>query len=349
MATADPIVIETAERIFRDLADPQSVNSATDSAWRAPLWEALEESGLTRAWLSDDLGGAGASMADGFAVMRAAGAAAVSVPVAETLIAAWLLGRAGLEVPDGAMTIAPARDGDAITIDGDDRLTGSARAVPFAAEADHLAVLAGGTVALVATSDCRIAEGVNSAGDACNEVTFDGARALLQASVSDTICDELMMLGATARSVQMSGALEAVLDITVEYAGERVAFGRPIARFQAVQHECAKLATETAAAMAAAGAAADALGDGDRFDDRLFFEVASAKIRVCEAARDGAAIAHQVHGAIGFTQEHILHRYTQRLLAWRDDFGAESRWAARLGSMVAAAGADALWPTMTAG
>ena len=68
-----------------------------------------------------------------------------------------------------------------------------------------------------------------------------------------------------------------------------------------------------------------------------------------EAARDGAAMAHQVHGAIGFTQEHVLHRYTQRLLAWRDDFGSESRWAARLGSMVAAAGADALWPTMTAG
>jgi acyl-CoA dehydrogenase len=84
------------------------------------------------------------------------------------------------------------------------------------------------------------------------------------------------------------------------------------------------------------------------FDERLFFEVAAAKVRVGEAARDGAAIAHQVHGAIGFTEEHVLQRFSRRMLAWRDDFGSESIWAARLGSMVAAAGADALWPTISA-
>ena len=157
------------------------------------------------------------------------------------------------------------------------------------------------------------------------------------------------MIGAVARCVQMAGALEALLDMCVDYAGERVAFGRPIGRFQAVQHELAKLASETAAAMAASGAAADAVAEGLTFDDRVFFEVASAKVRIGEAARDGAAIAHQVHGAIGFTAEHVLHRYTRRLLAWRDDFGSESVWAARLGAMIAAAGADALWPTMTSG
>ena len=58
-------------------------------------------------------------------------------------------------------------------------------------------------------------------------------------------------------------------------------------------------------------------------------------------------IGHQTHGAFGYTQEHILHRYTHRLWSWRDDFGAESYWAARLGAMVCAAGADAMWPTLT--
>ncbi len=67
-----------------------------------------------------------------------------------------------------------------------------------------------------------------------------------------------------------------------------------------------------------------------------------------EAAGEGAAIAHQVFGAIGFTQEHILHRYTQRLWAWRDQFGTESEWAERIGRHVAGEGADELWPMLAA-
>ena len=357
MGAADPLVVETVTRILRDLADPQTVNSATDGAWRTPLWAALEESGLTRAWLADDLGGAGAAMADGFAVVRACGAYAVSIPVAETLLAAWLLGRAGLEAPDGAMTVAPAREKDVITIGPDGHLAGTARAVPFAADAVHLAVIATQNsnlmVALVARTDCQIIAGTNLAGDAHTDINFDGVAVVKLAPVPAGTKDALTMIGAVARCVQMAGALEALLDLCVDYAGERVAFGRPIGRFQAVQHELAKLASETAAAMAASGAAADAVAtadaEGSTFDDRVFFEVASAKVRIGEAARDGAAIAHQVHGAIGFTAEHVLHRYTRRLLAWRDDFGSESVWAARLGAMVAAAGADALWPTMTSG
>jgi acyl-CoA dehydrogenase len=82
------------------------------------------------------------------------------------------------------------------------------------------------------------------------------------------------------------------------------------------------------------------------FDAQIYLAAASAKIRSAEAAEKGAAIAHQVHGAIGFTNEHILHRFTLRMLAWRDDFGNESYWAVELGRKVAAAGADAFWPLL---
>jgi acyl-CoA dehydrogenase len=135
-----------------------------------------------------------------------------------------------------------------------------------------------------------------------------------------------------------------VLSHTVRYANERVAFERPIAKFQAVQHNLARLAGEAAAAAAAAGSAADAIAQAASFDEGTFLEAASAKIRCAEAAQEGAAIAHQVHGAIGISKEHILHRYTLRLLSWRDDFGNESYWAVELGKRVAARGADELWP-----
>jgi acyl-CoA dehydrogenase len=153
-----------------------------------------------------------------------------------------------------------------------------------------------------------------------------------------------MLMGAVARSLQIAGSLESMLDISVRYSNERVAFEKKISKFQAVQHNLARLAGETAAAMTAASSAADTIANAHRFDDAIFLEATSAKIRCAEAAEKGAAIAHQVHGAIGYTLEHILHRYTMRALAWRDDFGHESHWAVELGKRVAARGADELWP-----
>ena len=101
MSAADNIVVETTTKIFQDLCDPQTVNAAAmneDEGWKAPLWSALEDAGLTLAWVPDDLGGAGASIVDGFAVLRVAGGFAVPVPLAETLLAGWLLGRAGISL-----------------------------------------------------------------------------------------------------------------------------------------------------------------------------------------------------------------------------------------------------------
>jgi acyl-CoA dehydrogenase len=118
-----------------------------------------------------------------------------------------------------------------------------------------------------------------------------------------------------------------------------VQFGRPIAKFQAVQHNLAMLAGEVAAASAAADIAAEACADGI-----ALAPVAIAKVRGGEAAGTGAAIAHQVHGAMGFTYEHSLHHATRRLWAWREEFGNEAQWAARLGRLVATRGADELWP-----
>ena len=341
------IVAETAARIFADLADPQEINRSKDDAWKAPLWQALADAGLTLAWVPEELGGAGAELADGFAVLGVAGRYAATVPLAETLLAGRLLSRAGLKAPEGPMSVAPARPGDKITLNADGTLSGQARGVPFAKDAKHLAVLAGSSVALVETGACRLSDGVNLAGEPQNTVTFDKVKpvAVARANVDQTV---LMLMGCVVRSVQTAGALQAVLDFTVRYANERVAFERPIAKFQAVQHNLARLAGEVSAAMTAAHSAADAIANCEVFDDSIFLEAAAAKIRSAEAAQEGAAIAHQVHGAIGFTNEHILHRYTLRMLGWRDDFGNESYWAVELGNKIAARGADDFWPLVAA-
>jgi alkylation response protein AidB-like acyl-CoA dehydrogenase len=147
----------------------------------------------------------------------------------------------------------------------------------------------------------------------------------------------------------MAGALEHILDQSVQWSLDRVQFGRPIAKFQAVQHNLATLAGEVAAAGAAADTAAEAIAEEGAASERALRDVAVAKVRVGEAAGNGAAIAHQVHGAMGFTYEHSLHHSTRRLWAWREEFGNETLWAERLGRMIAERGADALWPFITQG
>ena len=346
---SENIVAETAERIFVDLADAQTINNDKEGRWKAPLWQALTEAGLPLSWVPEDCGGSGASLADGFSVLSSAGRFAVAVPLAETMLAGWLLAQAKIASPDGAMTVAPASPKDRITLNADGTLTGRARGVPFAKAATHIAVLALGgsglSIALADAASCRIEQGLNLASDASDVVTFNNVRPIaVKPAPKGFDQTSLMLMGAVGRSLQIAGALESMLDISVRYSNERVAFEKKISKFQAVQHNLAKLAGESAAALAAATSAADAIANSTAFDDEVFLEATAAKIRCSEAAEKGAAIAHQVHGAIGFTIEHILHRYSLRALAWRDDFGSESFWAVELGKMVAARGADELWP-----
>ena len=350
MEEAENIVAQTAERIFADLADAQTINHDKKGGWKAPLWRALSEAGLPLSWVAEEYGGSGASLAEGFAVLGAAGRFAIGVPLAETMLAGWLLSQAKLASPEGEMTVAPAGPKDRITLHADGTLSGRARGVPFAREAKHLAVLAQDgngnvSVALVEAATCRIEQNLNLGGDSNDIVTFDRVTPVaIKPAPEDFDLTSLLLMGAVVRSLQIAGSLETMLEISVNYSNERVAFEKKISKFQAVQHNLARLAGESAAALAAATSAADAFASRAISKDAAFLEAASAKIRCSEAAEKAAAIAHQVHGAIGFTIEHILHRYTLRSLAWRDDFGSESYWAVELGQRVAANGADELWP-----
>ncbi|TMQ05209.1 MAG: acyl-CoA dehydrogenase [Deltaproteobacteria bacterium] len=348
MSRTDPLLLDAARKLLRAVADPQGRRG--DGRDRRAVWQALEDHGLTRAWLPEAAGGAGASLADGFAILTLAGEVALDVALAETLLAGWLAAAAGLSVPDGAM--APAGTADEIELDDDGLLWGRAIAVPFAREVDRLAVFGKGPdgdgfVALVDRTACSVEPRDNLAGEPRDTVIVDRVRPSAVATAGDDLGGRLRAIGAVARACQMAGALQGLLTRSVAYAGERVAFDRPIGKFQAIQHALARLAGEAAIALAASGSAADALASGGDADG-AFLEVASAKIRVGEAAAAGAAIAHQVHGAIGFSMEHPLHLFTRRLWAWRDDFGTESAWAVELGAHVARRGADALWPMLAA-
>jgi acyl-CoA dehydrogenase len=202
-------------------------------------------------------------------------------------------------------------------------------------------VLVDGHVALVGRESWSIERGENIAREPRDTVRFDGPA--LAAGATTMTRAELVAVGAAMRAQQIAGALTRLTEMTTQYAQDRVQFGRPLGKFQAVQQNLAVLAGQTAAAVAAADLAAEAVADATRI-----LPIAAGKARAGEAAGIAAAIAHQVHGAIGFTSEHALHLLTRRLWSWRDEFGKEPKWNMMLGRHMAQAGADALWAEITA-
>jgi acyl-CoA dehydrogenase len=346
-----PLLGGTVTRLFTDLVTKELVEAAEKGTWPDRLWRALEEGGLTLPLVPEAAGGAGGAWSDAHVVVRAAGKHAAPVPLAETIVAGWLLAQAGLDVPLGPLTLAPVREDERLDLaraGGRWRISGTVSRVPWGGTAAHVVVVAeaeGRTmVALLARGAARVTADRNLALEPRDTLTFEGGDVVAAAPAGPDVSPRAVTVyGAMVRAAQMAGALESLLEQSVRYATERKQFGRPIGSFQAIQHNLAVLAGHVAAAGIAAEQAFRAADRGEPD-----FEVAAAKVRAGEAAGVGAGIAHQAHGAIGFTYEHALHFSTRRLWSWRAEFGSESRWAIELGRRVAAAGAEQLWPELTA-
>jgi len=330
-------LIELAESVFGDSGARVDPAASADTGFDAGLWATLEETGLARLTLPAGSGGSEASFADSAVVLAAAGAHAARVPLVETdLQAGWLLTIAGIPVPDGPLTLAT---GDLDITRTHERASGTLHRVPWARSAG-VVMLAGDSVLLFDPAGLTVADGANVAEEPRDTVTVDGA--VTAASIGDRAGTELRLRGALGRACLLAGAARGALAASVRYAGERVQFGRPIGRFQAVQQQLALAAAEVAAAGAAADAAARAADTDGVLGAR--FAIAAAKARTSQAAGEVARIAHQVHGAIGFTREHDLRLVTTRLWAWRDEDGSEAEWNDVVATMALEAGADGLWP-----
>jgi alkylation response protein AidB-like acyl-CoA dehydrogenase len=301
----------------------------------------LRDAGFLGVSVSEDLGGSGGSLNDALNVVRGAAYAGVSTPVIEgPVLAGWLLRLSRLAFPwaDGLAVLA-AGDVKLTDTSRGPVLTGTLDSVAWARSARMLVVPVERDgelfVATVAAGSLGPLPGAaNTAGEpAAREVRLDGVPVteLAPAGLAfGAAAEALSLRGALARAVAMTAALQRVAELTIGYAGQRVQFGQPIARFQAVQAHLAALASQAQRAAVVVDAAAAALGDQDdpRLDPTL---IAAARTLAGDAAIFGARTAHQVHGAIGVTMEYPLQRFTRRLWEWEAADGTAARWAGRLG------------------
>lgn len=331
---------------------------------KGSLRAALVESGLSLALVPEEQGGGGLGWAQAWPILVLLGKARPDEPLAEALVAQWLLAGSGLEPVQGLPVIAGDVSEKLIELrkgsSGSWQAFGKLARVPWGSDADAIVTVGtfegqSFTVCIPQAASEQVVRQVrparNLAGEPRDDVILEGI--VVQCAPAPIDAVGLRAIAAVVRAAQMTGSLAHCLELAVEYSKLRQQFGRPLAAFQAIQQALARLATQVAASIAASQAALDAIDaslrerDGVRPSLSESIHPAIAKIRVGEAAGVGSAIVHQIFGSIGFTREHELHSLTTRLLAWRDEFGNEAFWSRQLGQHLADGTELTVWQRVT--
>ena len=336
------LIKDTLDRLLTDLCTSEVVAKSEEGEFASEVWQSLTETGLTTASIARESGGSGGGASDSLFVIREAARYAAPVPLSEHFIAALLLADHGASINSNAMTVA---SGD-FNLEGNNRLTGTAGNVAFARWCGQVVLAAssptGVKLCRINLADAKIEHQSNIAGEPRDTVLFDTMLNAEDIFETEALINEkLQLLGAATRCMMMAGALESVLEMSVQYSLERSQFGRPISRFQAIQQQLAILAGEVAASKMASNAICTS------FHERNDLDIAVAKARIGESVSVCTEIAHQVHGAMGFTREHSLNYRTRRLWCWREEYGNERVWQQRAGQHFIQGGADNIWNAVT--
>ncbi len=314
MSMNNDLFADAARDVLADQCTPHVVRAIEEGGRTAEattaLWEQLEATGLADALLSEDDGGAGLGLGQVFGVLEQCGAHALPLPLGETMVARALLAQAGVARPAGSIALAR----------GERLADGGLRCalVRSGQVAGAVLVQTGTEWRLLNTADAqRAAQAL--ALDAALTWTAAQVQAAPDVAVNGAL--DARTLQAAVVAAQMAGALSSVFQRSLQYANERQQFGRPIGKFQAIQHQLAVMSEHVFAARMAAQLGCSGAGV---LPDRL--RVATAKARCSEAALVVAELAHAIHGAIGFTEEYDLQLFTRRLHAWRQTAGSEAYW-----------------------
>jgi len=300
-------LLEPFDRMLEAVASPAAVRAVEGGGPTDAMWGAIAASGFLDALVPETVGGFGLPLAAVQPLWQALGRHAVPLPVGETMIARALLAEAGAAAPDGPIVLMVAEPGQPAV-------------VPLGRVARHALTQQGDSLGLIElASDTTAATGV--VGSRAARVVAPQLAERFPAPQGG-----LRALGALLRAALIAGAADRLVRMTASYANERVQFGKPIGRQQALQQQMAVMAEEAVAARIASQ-----LGCAGAFPPSLA-AVATAKSVASAAAARIAATAHAVHGAIGISEAHDLQLFTRRLHEWRLADGSETWWNRLLGA-----------------
>lgn len=297
------MIVDTLDRMLAETCPPELTRRIVAGGDAAALWATMVELGLPQAMLAEEAGGAGLTLADMGMLATLFGRHLVPVPIADTMVARPLIDAAGVSVGDDPVVLVPASG----------RVGSRTAPLPLARFARWALTEDEGGALLLCPA--RAEDGH----EATARLRLD-----LDAGVAVGGALDLLATAAALRAAETAGSIGEMVRLATAHAAERSQFGKPLAAFQAVQQQMAVLAE----AHAVAGMAAQ-IGFVGTHVDRL--RAATAKLRVDMAARQAAAIAHAIVGAIGISEEYDLQLHSRRAIDARLSHGSEQEWARRIG------------------
>jgi acyl-CoA dehydrogenase len=308
---------DSAERLFAQECTPSLIRQVERGGDRDTLWEKLVEAGFSDALLPESDDGLGLSLSEIWPILFCMGRHALPLPYAHTILARAWLNQSGQALPEGPITLAPFQ----VTSDAKGL---TARAVNFGQVSAWVLAQEGNRFWLLDTKAAQI-EPSGGYGSVDADFHWDStvANGSLIATPTDT---PLKFLLALSLSVLIAGGLDRVFEMTLDYANQRVQFGKPIGKFQALQQQISEVAELVFGARMAAEMSCRSAGWKPA--EML---CALAKYQTSQAVSRVTAVAHAVHGAIGVTYEFDLHLYTRRLNEWGRAGGGSTYWANILG------------------
>jgi alkylation response protein AidB-like acyl-CoA dehydrogenase len=336
-----------ARELLAGLAAPERVRVVVEAGggYDADLWAAMVDQGWPGVALAEEHGGLGLGTVEIAVLLEEIGRHAAPAPFASTVLVIEALVAAGvaedaarLAGGDAIGCVAWSRRADAVRAvpEGDGwTLTGRPEPVAFAPSA---AV----AVAVAQTPDGPglFSVDLDTVGRPPAEPAMDRTRELgwlnLDATPARRLGDAdavaaLTDRGATFASAEMLGGAARALELSVEYAKDRVQFGRPIGSFQAIKHRCADMLVDVEGMRSTTYWAAWCIGAGD---PEASVAASTAKIWCTDASKRVMASSLQVHGGIGFTWEHDLHLFLKRAQLDQLSFGDASYHRERLAGLL---------------
>jgi alkylation response protein AidB-like acyl-CoA dehydrogenase len=317
----------------------------SEGGWDPQLWPAMAELGWIGLSSPEASGGAGMSFVEEAVLFEELGRAlypgpywssvALALPALEAndeLAAEVISGRATATLawaePSGPVSLTEANGvGCKAEGDGDEwRLTGEKTLIPDAGCCDVVVVMARSAdgVGLWAVRGAR--PEVFSTMDSTRrlarlELRGDGGVMLTIGPVADSVVERIRLRALAALALEAVGVAEHALDLASDHATARTQFDRPIGAYQAVSHKVADTYADVELARSLAYWAAWCVAH-EPGTARL--AVPAAKALAAEAAVAACERSIQVHGGIGFTWEHALHRYYKRA-QWIESFEGHPR------------------------
>lgn len=333
--------------------DARKRGAGEPDGWSRAMWAAFAEMGLMMLRVPEEAGGLGLTGVETMIVGEAFGRGMVIEPYLATAVLAgtaivrggdagqharWL---PGIMAGETIAALAPEAEIAATAVDGGWRLEGKALTVPGADRADLLVLPAGDALFVVAAGEAGLARdgyrlhGGGGAADLVLDGVAIGADARLAGGGA---LEAAVQAGIAFLAAEAAGALQATLDLTVEYLKTRVQFGRPIGSNQALQHRAAEMLVEVEQARSAAMYAALLENEPDVRSRAAGFSAVKAVIG--KSGRFVVQNAVQLHGGIGVTEEYIVSHYFRRLTAIGMLLGDTEEHIARLADLGGFTGVD---------